>query len=133
MGLPMSATVDARPPRRPARWQVPPWRWALRITLALSLAVGLAGLPPFVFRKSGLDRYFELAARVDHLRAKNRERRRANALLRAEARDLEGDLAMIEKVARDQLGLVRPGEVIYQVGASGVASVDGAPPRGRSP
>ncbi len=129
----MSATVDARPPRRPTSWQVPPWRWALRVGLALSLSLGLAALPPFVFKKSGLDRYFELAAHVDHLRAKNRDRRRANALLRAEARDLEGDLAMIEKVARDQLGLVRPGEVIFQVAPSGVIPVDAAAPRGRVP
>ncbi len=129
----MSATVDARPPRRPASWQVPPWRWVLRVGVALSLAAGLAGLPPYVFKKSGLDRYFELAARVDHLRAKNRDRRRANALLRAESRDLEGDLAMIEKVARDQLGLVRPGEVIFQVAPSGVIPVDAASPRGHAP
>jgi cell division protein FtsB len=113
----MTSATDLAPPRRAARrsWNVPPWRWAVRALVALALAGGLAELPYWLFRTSGLDRYLELRERLAVVSSRNRQRSRANALLRAEAIALENDYAVIERVARDQLGLVRPGEVIFQI------------------
>ena len=50
--------------------------------------------------------YREVAASLDGLR-------RANAKLRDEVRRLNEDPATIESVAREQLGLIRPGEVVF--------------------
>jgi cell division protein FtsB len=50
--------------------------------------------------------YREVAASLDALR-------RANAKLRDEVRRLNEDPATIESVAREQLGLIRPGEVVF--------------------
>lgn len=115
----MSTTTSpvARPKAlpKPRAWRVPPWRWALRAAVAVALAAGLAQLPYWLFRTSGLDRYLELRERLAQVSSKNRDRRRANALLKAAAHDLEHDPRALERVARDQLGLVRPGEVLFQV------------------
>jgi cell division protein FtsB len=50
--------------------------------------------------------YRELGASLDSLR-------RENAKLRDEARRLKEDPATIESLARDQLGLIRPGEIVF--------------------
>lgn len=41
--------------------------------------------------------------------------KRKNALLREERRRLEDDPEYLEKVARDKMGLVKEGEVIYKI------------------
>jgi cell division protein FtsB len=50
----------------------------------------------------------ELVTAIDRLRAEN-------AALREQARRLREDPAMIEALAREQLGLIRPGEVLFIV------------------
>jgi cell division protein FtsB len=50
--------------------------------------------------------YREVTASVDALR-------RTNARLRDEVRRLNEDPATIESVAREQLGLIRPGEIVF--------------------
>jgi cell division protein FtsB len=40
---------------------------------------------------------------------------RENAALRRDIRRLRGDLDAIDRVARDDLGLVQPGEIVIQV------------------
>ena len=39
--------------------------------------------------------------------------RQENAALREEARRLKDDLSTIESLAREELGLIRPGEVLF--------------------
>jgi cell division protein FtsB len=51
-------------------------------------------------------RYQEVNASLDALR-------RDNAKLRDEVRRLNEDAATIESVAREELGLIRPGEVVF--------------------
>jgi cell division protein FtsB len=50
--------------------------------------------------------YLEMAASLETLR-------RTNAKLRDDVRRLNEDPATIESVAREQLGLIRPGEVVF--------------------
>jgi cell division protein FtsB len=50
--------------------------------------------------------YLEMAASLETLR-------RNNAKLRDEMRRLNEDPATIESAAREQLGLIRPGEVVF--------------------
>jgi cell division protein FtsB len=51
-------------------------------------------------------KYQEVAASLDSLR-------RENAKLREDMRRLNEDPATIEAVAREELGLIRPGEVVF--------------------
>jgi cell division protein FtsB len=52
--------------------------------------------------------YAELTASIDRLRLEN-------ARLREEARRLREDPATIESLAREELGLIRPGELLFIV------------------
>ncbi len=49
----------------------------------------------------------ELTREIDKLRA-------ANAALEQEARPLKSDPSGIEAIAREELGLVKPGEIVYE-------------------
>ena len=49
----------------------------------------------------------ELTREIDRLRT-------ANAALEEEARPLKGDLSGVEAIAREELGLVKPGEIVYE-------------------
>ncbi len=49
----------------------------------------------------------ELTREIDKLRA-------ANAALAEEARPLKSDPSGIEAIAREELGLVKPGEIVYE-------------------
>ena len=51
-------------------------------------------------------RYAELAATIERLR-------RENADLREQARQLREDPATVEELARRELGLIRPGEILF--------------------
>lgn len=65
------------------------------------------------------DRGFEASVRArrdyDAARAALVGVQQANAGLREQARRLSGDAAAIENVARKELGLIRPGEVLFFV------------------
>jgi cell division protein FtsB len=101
--------------------------WLRRVGFSLSLALALGYLPYRIYRKSGLSRYMELRAELAQLKLRN-DRLRTEALrLRAELEAFgppEADrprstlplsLAIVERAARDELGLVRPGELVFQI------------------
>jgi cell division protein FtsB len=48
------------------------------------------------------------------LRLQIEESKRKNAALKQEVTSWQEDYGKIEKVAREELGLVKPGELIYQ-------------------
>lgn len=81
---------------------------------AAALAVGVGFLPLRVFGGGGVERARELERQVEDLRRRIAGQRAKNALMRREAQALRGDLRMIERVVRDELGLVRPGEIVFQ-------------------
>ncbi len=105
--------------------------WLRRVGFSLSLALALGYLPYRIYRKSGLSRYMELRAELAQLKRHN-EQLRAEALrLRAELESFgptsssgrrggnEASTALplsaVERAARDELGLVRPGELVFQI------------------
>ena len=65
-----------------------------------------------VILSTPLQSYLDGRARVDHLAAQASALDEANARLEQRVTDLEQDTT-IELLAREQLGLVRPGEVAY--------------------
>jgi len=82
--------------------------------LATALAAGIGYIPLRVIGGGGIQRARRLSQDLDRLRKEVEEQKRTNARLRDEARALRDDPAAIERVSRDQMGLVREGEVVFQ-------------------
>jgi cell division protein FtsB len=90
-----------------------PKRW-IPYLAALALLAAVSAVHPGGLRKHA--RLAEEAARV----ARDTESLRQEvARLRREARALNGDPAALERAAREELGYVRPGEVVYHLSPRG--------------
>lgn len=86
----------------------------LRRYLSLALLCFFLFLLFSFFSDRGLFSLYRLYRTEQHLRAQIAETRARNAALRSELRTWETDLSKIETVAREELGLVKPGELVYQ-------------------
>jgi cell division protein FtsB len=108
-------TLDGVPPE--ARTQFfERVRAALRDALPLGiLAVAVVGVPVLVFEPQGLPRLRSLERDLEQVEAENRAAEREIARLRTQVKLLKSDLATIEKVARQELGLVRKSEIVLQL------------------
>lgn len=71
-----------------------------------------------VFGERGLLRINDLKRELRRIEDKSAELRAMNAKLSQEVALLHGDRNQIERIARKDLGLVRPNEIIYQFPAS---------------
>ena len=80
------------------------------------LGVALIGAPLLIFEPEGLPRMRSLEKELQEVQSENTELRRDVTRLRAEVRDLRDQPAAVERIARDQLGLVRKSEVVFQFG-----------------
>jgi cell division protein FtsB len=96
--------------------------WFRRLGIAAIVAVALGYLPYQLYSSSGLQRLFRLRAERDALHAANLKLYEANQRLRSELDALSDEpnglglsRAAIERMARDELNLVRPGEVVIQL------------------
>jgi cell division protein FtsB len=90
---------------------------ALERTLPIAmLTLALVAVPILVLEPAGLPRLRALQKELDSVNAENDELRRDVTRLRGEVRDLRDDPAAIERIARDQLGMVRKSEVVFQFG-----------------
>jgi cell division protein FtsB len=67
-----------------------------------------------LFSSRGLLSLYRLYCTEQHLRTQIAEAKAKNAALRQEVSSWENDAGKIEMVARDELGLVKPGELVYQ-------------------
>ena len=107
---------EAQHPVHARRRPRPAWRsWPARPGLFLALLVTLLVAHALIGEQgvsSGLNTrrtYQRLRVDVSTLRAEN-------VRLRLEAQRLRGDLATIEAVAREELGLILPGEKVFLLG-----------------
>jgi cell division protein FtsB len=80
---------------------------------ALLLVGTLSSVPWLVFSGDGLVRMVALQRELKAVRAENDRIRMGIADLKEEIRDLKEDAAAIERVARRELGLVRPDEYVF--------------------
>jgi cell division protein FtsB len=80
----------------------------------LSLAV--IAVPLLVLQPAGLPRLRGLEKELRDVNAENAELRRDVTRLRVEVDELRDDPAAVERIARDQLGMVRRSEVVFQFG-----------------
>jgi cell division protein FtsB len=95
--------------------------WLRRLGIAALVAVALGYVPYHLYGSSGLARYLKLKGERDALHDANLKLYQANQQLRAQLESLsdeQGNLSAIaiERAARDELGLVKAGELVYQVG-----------------
>ncbi|KAB7627941.1 cell division protein FtsB [Alkalilimnicola sp. S0819] len=67
------------------------------------------------FGEGGLIELWRLEEAVATQRAENTELRQRNVTLEAEVKDLKSGLEAVEERARGELGMIRDGEVFYQV------------------
>ncbi|HEY1587021.1 MAG TPA: septum formation initiator family protein [Polyangia bacterium] len=94
--------------------------WVRRLGIAALLAVALGWVPYHLYGSSGLARYVRLKSERDALHETNLKLHEQNQRLRGELEALSDDngelsRTAVERAARDELGLVRAGEVVYQV------------------
>ena len=93
-----------------AQWR----RWALGFYVGgLALLALLSAVD-----SSGLRKANRLAAEAERVEAENRKVAEEKARLTREVKALRSDPAAMERAAREDLGLVRPGERVYRVEAS---------------
>jgi cell division protein FtsB len=90
-------------------------RWAVRAVVAVALAFAFGYLPYRVYGGAGLGRLGQLQRELRDLKARNQVTATENERLRAEVHALRHDLGAVERVAREELGLVKPGEVVFQI------------------
>lgn len=89
--------------------------WTVRLGLAAGLAVLIGYLPYKLYLRSGLAQYVSLKAELSRLTAANEDLRQTNSDLRAQLARIQEDDSEIERVARDELGLLRIGELVFKV------------------
>ncbi len=98
----------------------PLFTWARRVAISIGLAVLLGYLPYRLYAGSGLHRYLRLQSERETLHRSNVDTHFANEKLRRELEGLRGpsgelSRAAVERAARDELGLIKPGEIIYKI------------------
>lgn len=90
-----------------------PDAWLRGLPLAV-LTVSLIAVPVLVLEPQGMPRMRGLDKELRSVEAENAELRRDVARLRTEVKELRENPAAVERIAREQLGLVRKNEVIFQ-------------------
>ena len=90
--------------------------WAGRLGAALAVALVLSYGPYHLYARSGLARTIALRRELTTLEARNRDLAAENERLAREAAALRDDPAALERVARVELGWVRPGELVLEMG-----------------
>jgi cell division protein FtsB len=82
------------------------------------VAAFLAWVPWLFYESDGYVRLRQMKAQLGDLTKGNEKRRLDNEALRREVHRLRHDEEALGGVARDELGLVRPGEIVLQLEGS---------------
>jgi len=101
-------------PRPPDPSPSPVSRFLERVFPIGILALAIFGVPILVLAPEGLPRMRGLERELAEVTTENEELRRAVTNLRGEVKRLRDDPAAVERIARDQLGLVRKSEIVFQ-------------------
>jgi len=107
--------------------------WVGRVAAAALVMLALGYIPYHVYARSGLARTLVLRRDLRALQARNAELAAENERLTREADGLRSDPGAIERVARVELGWVRPGEIVVDLGPAPASARPGpfpSAPRG---
>ena len=78
------------------------------------MVMAIMTVPTLVLDEQGLPRYRHLREELGELRASNEELVREIASLKGEIEALRTDPSYVERIARDELGMVRAEELVFQ-------------------
>lgn len=78
------------------------------------LTVALIAVPVLLLEPKGMPRMRSLETELSGVQAENAELRRDVGRLRTEVSELRENPTAVERIAREQLGLVRKSEVVFQ-------------------
>lgn len=92
--------------------------WNKRLLLTAGVVAGLAFLWYLIVGEMGVVKYYRMSAHAGILRNEIEHMKKDNARLSKEVDALRTDPAFIERMARDKIGLARPGEMVYYYGDS---------------
>jgi cell division protein FtsB len=73
-------------------------------------------LTSFILGEMGIVKYYRMKAQYNSLTQEIALLKRDNSKLRKTVHALKNDPAYVERIARDKLGLARPGEIVYYYG-----------------
>ncbi len=90
-------------------------QWVNRILLAALLAFAVAYLPRHIYSSGGAEDLGRVEREHQALQRSNERLRGEIGALRAEVTALKRDPAEVARIAREDLGLIRPGEVVFEV------------------
>jgi cell division protein FtsB len=90
------------------------YRFFRVVLISALLFVGAVVVPLKLFDANGFDRVERLERELSGLKDADVSLKRENEILRGQIRAFHADPNYIEKVARDELGMVGPSEVVYQ-------------------
>jgi cell division protein FtsB len=85
-----------------------------RILPIAILAMAVVGAPAMMLAPEGLPRLRSLSKELAHVQSENADLRQQIRHLRGRVQHLRDDPAAVERIARDELGLVRTSEVVFQ-------------------
>ncbi|MFO0714524.1 MAG: septum formation initiator family protein [Sandaracinus sp.] len=98
-------------PEPPDESRPPLWVWLFPMAL---LVLAIVSVPIMVLEPQGLPRYRSLEAELREIERDNDGLSHEVRRLDAEVRQLREDPAAMERIARDELGMVREGELVFQ-------------------
>ncbi|MFN2443236.1 MAG: septum formation initiator family protein [Thermoanaerobaculia bacterium] len=98
-----------------ARNPAPTTRVTIRAVLLLSGVLTIVFLVSFIFSEEGIAELRDARMRVDSLRTEVERLQRENDQLQGEIESLRASDFAVEKIAREDLGMSRPGELIYML------------------
>lgn len=104
-----------------------------RIAWGVGLLVSFYLLVPLIVGDMGIVKYFKMRRTHHQLQQEIQQLSDENQKIQDEIHSLRSDPAKIEQLARERLGLVRPGEVVYQFQAASPVPSPSDPPAPQRP
>src|SRR5574340_71254 len=87
-----------------------------KLVIAVAVVAGIALLWSLIMGEMGLVKYLRMKNQANGLRAEIDHLTLDNRRLAQEVKSLKYDAAYLERMARDKIGLSRPGEIVYYYG-----------------
>lgn len=87
----------------------------MKVLVAILLLMFLALQYQLWVGEGGLPEVWQLQNALEQQQKENATLRERNARLQAEVKGLKQGLDAVEEVARDELGMIKEGEVFYQI------------------
>jgi len=84
-----------------------------KVVVAAGILLGSYLLVSFIFGEMGLVKYYRMKTQFNSLKKEISSLEQDNSKLLRDVHALKTDPDRMEQIARDKLGLARPGEIVY--------------------